>query len=95
VAGDEIRAFARAVLRVFQTAFPFERRPPFIAMSSKLGKYRVEIDLTVAAPKCVLLGASVPGIGRLRIPPGDEVEESVIDRRVQDRRLIVLQPLFP
>src|SRR5437867_10629233 len=45
---DEIRAFARAVLRMLERAFPFQHRPTVEIIGCKLGEDTAEIDLSVA-----------------------------------------------
>src|SRR5271165_250047 len=45
---DEFGAFARAVLRVLEAAFPFQHRPGRIAVLCHLGEDAGEIDLAVA-----------------------------------------------
>src|ERR1700730_13893856 len=48
VVADERRAFARAVFRILQAAFPLEHRPAVETDRSHLGEDRFEIDLPIA-----------------------------------------------
>src|SRR6266550_9634766 len=45
---DELRAFARAILRVLERAFPLQHSPAVEIMGCKLGEDAAEIDLSVA-----------------------------------------------
>src|SRR5450755_4798101 len=45
---DELRAFARAVLRVLERAFPLQHRPAVEIMGCKLGEDAAEIEMSVA-----------------------------------------------
>src|SRR5450755_2108869 len=56
---DELRAFARAVLRVLERAFPLQHRPAVEIIGCKLGEDAAEIDLSVAQraePPCRPVG---------------------------------------
>src|SRR3954470_17054469 len=48
VVGDELRAFARAVFRMFDTALPLEHRPAGIIVLRELREDRLEVHLPVA-----------------------------------------------
>src|SRR4051812_20653040 len=48
VVGDELRAFAGAVLRVLDAALPLEHRPTGIVVLRELREYRLEVHLPVA-----------------------------------------------
>ena len=55
VIGNELCAFARAVLRVFQAAFPLDNRPTIKVIGRHLGKDRRKIDLSITKgpePSC-------------------------------------------
>src|SRR5947207_11138646 len=45
---DELRAFARAILRVLERALPLQHSPAVEIMGCKLGEDAAEIDLSVA-----------------------------------------------
>src|SRR5450631_227226 len=45
---DELRAFARAILRVLERAFPLQHRPAVEVMGRKLGEDTAEINLSIA-----------------------------------------------
>ena len=45
---NEASAFARAVFRMFQRAFPLQHRPAVEIILGELGKHRAEIDMPVA-----------------------------------------------
>src|SRR3954447_4667031 len=45
---DELRAFARAILRVLERALPLQHRPAVEIKGSKLGEDTAEINLSIA-----------------------------------------------
>src|SRR5881394_2442067 len=76
---DELRAFARAILRVLEGAFPLQHRPAIEIMGCKLGEDTAEIDLSVAQraePPCPVHPALETAIYAL--PPG-RIELRILD----------------
>src|SRR5205085_1771574 len=76
---DELRAFARAVLRVLERAFPLQHRPAGEVISRELGEDAAEIDLSVAQraePACPARPALETAINAL---PTGGIEFRILD----------------
>src|SRR5262245_57698093 len=71
VVGDELRAFAGALLRVLDAALPFEHRPPGVVVLRQLREDRLEVHLTVAR------GTEPPGAIDPRLVPAVHALTSV------------------
>src|SRR5450631_3824079 len=95
---DELRAFARAVFRVLERAFPLQHRPAVEIMGCKLGEDGAEIDLSVAQraePPCPVHPAleatinALPARGiEFRILDVEGFYTLVIDRYNRDSRAV-------
>src|SRR5438105_9060664 len=76
---DELRAFARTVLRVLERAFPLQHRPAVEIIGCKLGEYAAEIDLSVTQrtkPPCPIDPALETSIDAL---PACRIEFRILD----------------
>src|SRR6266545_4876114 len=79
VVADKGGAFARAVLRVLQTAFPLQHRPAVESDGSQPREDRLEVNLSVAE-RAKAAGAIDPGLeARIDALPPGRIELRVLD----------------